>query len=114
MKFLETKSKVAEPPAGREMASVCGFFDPLLAAHVRLLAQQRVPGRPLTVRIVDPPDPLLPLADRARVVAALTIVDRVFPGGGDLAFPGASARGLVADAHLREDFLRRVRRRARE
>jgi len=105
MKFLDTRSKVAEPPAGQEMAVVCGFFDPLLAAHVRLLAQQRIPGKPLAVQIVDPPDPLLPLADRARVVAALSTVDHVFPGG---------AERPIADAHLREEFLRRVRRRAGE
>jgi bifunctional ADP-heptose synthase (sugar kinase/adenylyltransferase) len=106
MKFLDTTSKVAEAPAGQEMVCVCGFFDPLLAAHVRLLAQQRVPGMPLAVCIVDPPQPLLPLADRARVVAALSMVDRVHPGVG--------AEGLIADAHLREEFLRRVRRRAGE
>jgi glycerol-3-phosphate cytidylyltransferase-like family protein len=106
MKFLDTRSKIAEPPAGHEMVCVCGFFDPLLAAHVRMLAQQRVPGKPLAVRIVDPPDPLLPLADRARLVAALSMVDRVLPGVG--------ADGPIADAHLREEFLRRVRRRASE
>jgi len=106
MKVLDTRGKIADSAAGSEPVCVCGFFDPLLAAHVRMLAEQRVPGKPLVVRIVDPPDPLLPLADRARVVAALSMVDRVDPGAG--------AAGPVADAHLREEFLLRVRRRTRE
>jgi len=106
MKLLHTSGKIAESPPGPETVCVCGFFDPLLAAHVRMLAQRRVPGKPLAVRIVDPPDPLLPIADRARVVAALAMVDRVSPDAG--------ADALAADARLREEFLGNVRRRSRE
>jgi len=103
MKLLDTRNKIAATAAGPEAVCIRGFFDPLLAGHVRLLAQHRVRERPLVVRIVDPPDPLLPRADRARVVAALSMVDRVDSG--------ARAEGFIFDAEIREEFLRRVRRR---
>ena len=106
MKFLDTKSKITESPAGGEMVCVCGFFDPLLAAHVHMLAEKRIAGKPLAVRIVDPPDPLLPRADRARVVAALAMVDQVVLSDG--------VDESVADERLREAFLRDVRERVRD
>lgn len=53
---------------------VRGYFDPLLATHALLLAAC---GRPLAVVVADPDQPLLPLAARQLLVAALACVDCV-------------------------------------
>ena len=56
---------------------VCGHFDPLLAEHVRRLAQAREPGRLLVVEVTNPDQPLLAQRARAELVAALAMVDYV-------------------------------------
>ncbi|MGP0071500.1 MAG: hypothetical protein ACLPWF_06160 [Bryobacteraceae bacterium] len=56
---------------------VCGHFDPLLAEHVRRLAQAREPGRLLVVEVTNPAQPLLAQRARAELVAALSMVDYV-------------------------------------
>ena len=53
---------------------VRGYFDPLLSAHAMRLAAC---GRPLAVIVADPDRPLLPLAARQLLVAALACVDCV-------------------------------------
>lgn len=56
---------------------VCGYFDPLVAAHVRRLEEIAAGGGRLTVVLATPPDPLLPERARAELVAALRAVARV-------------------------------------
>ena len=56
---------------------VSGHFDPLLAEHVRKLAQSREPGRLLVVEVTNPAQPLLAQRARAELVAALSMVDYV-------------------------------------
>ncbi len=109
MKVLDTRNKIvtyerALECTGRETIWVSGHFDPLLAEHVRNLAGMAVPGRRLAVVVTDPPDPLLPLESRARLVAALACVDVVVARGKAPAEPDA------ADLRIREQFVERVRR----
>lgn len=84
---MDTRGKILrlEEMAGlREQCArlkvVTGYFDPLLAAHARRLAELRQPGEKLVVVITDPPDPILPARARAELVAALAAVDAVVVG----------------------------------
>ncbi len=111
MKTLDTRNKIvtyerALESTGRETIWVSGHFDPLLAQHVRDLAGATVPGKRLAVIVTDPPDPLLPLESRARLVAALACVDIVVPRG---KAPGGPDE---ADLRIREEFIQRVRLRS--
>lgn len=73
--------------AGRRVVSTNGVFDLLHAGHVAYLAWSRAQGDALVVLLNDdesvrllgkgPDRPLVPFADRARVVAALRSVDAV-------------------------------------
>ena len=73
--------------AGRRVVSTNGVFDLLHAGHVAYLAWARAQGDALVVLLNDddsvrllgkgPDRPLVPFADRARVVAALRSVDAV-------------------------------------
>jgi hypothetical protein len=70
---LDTRKKIALAGA----TVVTGHFDPLTAAHTRRLTELRRGAAPLVVVITSPPEPLLPAAARAELVAALGIVDMV-------------------------------------
>jgi hypothetical protein len=52
-------------------------LDPLTAAHARRLANLAAEGRPVVVLLSDPPDPIVPLAARAELAAALEPVSAV-------------------------------------
>ncbi|MBV8749465.1 MAG: adenylyltransferase/cytidyltransferase family protein [Candidatus Eremiobacteraeota bacterium] len=77
----------AERTAGRVVVSTNGVFDLLHAGHVAYLAWSRAQGDALIVLLNEddsvrllgkgPDRPLVPFADRARVVAALRSVDAV-------------------------------------
>jgi rfaE bifunctional protein nucleotidyltransferase chain/domain len=77
----------AQRAAGRTVVSTNGVFDLLHAGHVAYLAWARAQGDALIVLLNDddsvrllgkgPDRPLVPYADRARVVAALRSVDAV-------------------------------------
>jgi bifunctional ADP-heptose synthase (sugar kinase/adenylyltransferase) len=104
--FLDTRTKIIplhellarlESDAARW---VCGYFDPLLAEHVRKLAQAREPGRLLVVEVTNPPQPLLGQRARAELVAALSMVDYVVLGEGREDSP--------ADADITERFIGHV------
>lgn len=69
----ELERRLGDRPARR----VSGHFDPLLAGHVRRLAQAREPGQALVVEVTNPQHPLLPQRARAELVAALSMVDFV-------------------------------------
>lgn len=78
---MDTRSKILtlseavdlRPP----LSVVLGFFDPLLAAHVRRLKEVRSSEARLMAVILDPPQPLLDTRARAELVAALAIIDFV-------------------------------------
>jgi rfaE bifunctional protein nucleotidyltransferase chain/domain len=77
----------AQRAAGRSVVSTNGVFDLLHAGHVGYLAWARAQGDALIVLLNEddsvrllgkgPDRPLVPFADRARVVAALRSVDAV-------------------------------------
>ncbi len=78
--------RAAQRAAGRVVVSTNGVFDLLHAGHVAYLAWARAQGDALivllnedaTVRALKGPErPIVPFADRARVVAGLRSVDAV-------------------------------------
>lgn len=84
---------------------VTGHFDPLLAEHVRRLAQSRKPGQLLVVQVTNPPHPLLAQRARAELVAALAMVDYVVLGEGDAGSDADISErfvGHVLDRHRQE------------
>ena len=84
--FLDTRTKIVplhelqERLQNRAAHWLSGHFDPLLAEHVRRLAQQRQPGQLLVVQVTNPAKPLLAQRARAELVAALSMVDFVVLG----------------------------------
>lgn len=98
---MDTRRKIVRdaaawcPPEGAVL--VAGPFDPLLAVHARQLEQLKGAAPLLAVLLTEPPEPVLPAAARAELVAALRCVDIVvLPGGA----PPAGAIDVTAD-HLR-------------
>ena len=85
---------------------VSGYFDPLLAEHVRRLRDCAQPGQLLVVEIANPEAPLLPQRARAELVAALSMVDYVVLGNGE------PSNGIV-DAGVKTKFIEHVLRRHR-
>jgi bifunctional ADP-heptose synthase (sugar kinase/adenylyltransferase) len=89
---MDTRNKIISPERaaevarelranGRQIKVVTGYFDVLLAAHVRRLAEI-TRGKPtLLAIVVDPAEALLPARARAELVAALGMVDYVVPAG---------------------------------
>ena len=90
---------------GKPAQWVTGHFDPLLAEHVRRLAEYSAPDRLLVVEITNPARPLLPQRARAELVAALAMVDYVVLKDGE---PEAQALG---DRDITERFIQHVLRR---
>jgi bifunctional ADP-heptose synthase (sugar kinase/adenylyltransferase) len=86
---------------------VSGYFDPLLAEHVKRLRESTKAGQLLVVEVIDPDRPLLPQRARAELVAALAIVDYVVLGNGE------PAHGIV-DAGVTAQFIEQVLSRRRE
>jgi bifunctional ADP-heptose synthase (sugar kinase/adenylyltransferase) len=108
--FLDTRTKIVsrteleERMRGGKARWISGQFDPLLAEHVRRLAEASVPGRPLIVEVTNSPHALLPQRARAELVAALSLVDFVVLGEGTTA----------ADADVTERFIGHVIERHRQ
>lgn len=92
---------------------VSGYFDPLLKAHADRLARLAAQSGPLTVLVCDPPDPLLPLEARAKLVAGLRCVARVIAVNDVSQLPHITnvSREEQLDLRLRDEFLERVRQR---
>ena len=84
---MDTRTKIVgreeleERLDSRPARWITGHFDPLLAEHVRWLAEERFAGGALVVEVTDPPQPLLAQRARAELVAALGMVDFVILGG---------------------------------
>lgn len=83
---MDTRTKIITPEAALELARgarpvalITGYFDVLLAAHVRALAgvRERLPEAILLVAVASPEQPLLEVRARAEMVAALGVVDYV-------------------------------------
>lgn len=79
---VDTRTKIVPVAEARRIAEhgamvVSGYFDPLLAAHARRLAELKLHGSTLLVLIADPKNPILPARARAELVAGLAIVDYV-------------------------------------
>lgn len=79
---LETaRTRLAEwRAAGLPVVVITGLFDPLLAAHAEQLESAAPPGVRVLAQLSEGDDPLLPLADRCELVAALRRVDLVCAG----------------------------------
>jgi glycerol-3-phosphate cytidylyltransferase-like family protein len=104
---MDSRHKIIDP------IFVSGYFDPLLAAHVRRLRELAANGNPLIVLLADPPDPLLPSRSRAELVAALDCVHAVIlpnPDGAAREVPGA-IREQEADLLRRDELIADVHRR---
>jgi hypothetical protein len=75
---MNTKTKMVPAealPAARRV--VRGYFDPLTEAMAVALTAERREGQALVVWVDDPPSPVLEPEARARLVAALAVVDQV-------------------------------------
>ena len=91
--------------AGQPTRWVAGDFDPLLAAHIRLLRELAAPDRLLVVAVNDLARPLLPSRARAELVAALAMVDYVVPDGSGGSFE------QLNDASVTEHLVAHIARR---
>jgi bifunctional ADP-heptose synthase (sugar kinase/adenylyltransferase) len=110
---LDTRTKIVSAAEARQRLAgqsahwLSGYFDPLLAEHVRMLRQNTAAGCRLVVEIANPPQPLLPARARAELVAALAIVDYV------VLADGAKTSETPADTGVTERFIQRVLHRHR-
>ena len=114
MSHLDTRAKIIAPAQARELirdqptAWVAGYFDPLLAEHIRLLEQCKSRARILVVEVDNPAKPLLAQRARAELVAALAMVDYVVLRDGD------SSGWPPVDAGITERFIEHVLDRHRQ
>jgi bifunctional ADP-heptose synthase (sugar kinase/adenylyltransferase) len=87
---MDTRSKIIDPAHaaaivdqvrrdGARLRIVTGYFDVLLAGHVRRLCEIADGSGKLFVAVLDPPRPVLDARARAELVAALAVVDYVVP-----------------------------------
>ncbi len=108
------RSRAGAKPA---VKVVVGYFDPLLASHVRRL-EKIAGGHKLIALVSSPARPLLPPAARAELVAALDLVESV------IVVPPSRLRDLLrlvpaeilsleqaSDAERTEELVRHVRSR---
>lgn len=66
---------------GAALKLVTGYFDVLVAEHVRRLREIAGDSAKLFVVVLDPPSALVAARPRAEMVAALAVVDYVIPAG---------------------------------
>jgi bifunctional ADP-heptose synthase (sugar kinase/adenylyltransferase) len=85
---MDTRHKIIEPERAVALSGdlrsggvrvVTGYFDVIVAEHVRRLLE--IKNGALLVVVLDPPDPVLPGRARAELVAALRMVDYVVLAG---------------------------------
>jgi len=85
---MDTRHKIIEPERALTLAKdlratgvkiVTGYFDVIVAEHVRRLREIKNGSGTLVVVVLDPPEPLLGGRARAELVAALGVVDYVVP-----------------------------------
>lgn len=105
---LDTRSKILPAERAGEFQDavfVAMYLDPLTAAHARRLDELAGGGRKVVVVLSDPPEPLVPLAARAELAAALDAVSAVIVS--DSAPPDAVDE-RPADLERRETLVRHV------
>ena len=95
---MDTRTKIVPGAEAAKLAAagatvVSGYFDPLLAAHARRLAQLRRDHTPLLVLVSTPSDPILPARARAELVASLGVVDHV----------AEAAEGIEVEINLEQE-----------
>jgi len=107
--------------AGLRVGLVCGDFDVLVAGHARVVAAARATADRVVVAVAEDADvtrrrgesrPVLPAAERARLVAALRGVDRVAIAGAERLATLAGVEPLDAERGL-ADPVERLRARSR-
>src|SRR5690348_1017409 len=87
---MDTREKIVTPERAAALAGqlrtkgsalkvVTGYFDVLLAEHVRRMRELADGTASLFVVVLDPPQPVLAARARAELVAALAVVDYVVP-----------------------------------
>jgi bifunctional ADP-heptose synthase (sugar kinase/adenylyltransferase) len=85
---MDTRHKIIEPQQALALVGdlraqgvkiVTGYFDVIVADHVRRLREIKNGSGTLVVVVLDPPEPLLAARARAELVAALGMVDYVVP-----------------------------------
>ena len=85
--MLDSRTKIVPPEAapacwrGRDPRPVVvtGYFDPVVASHVRRLEEIAGSAGRLLVLVHSPEDPILPLEARVQLVAGLRVVEAVVP-----------------------------------
>jgi hypothetical protein len=111
---LDTRKKilgleeVLQRTEGLKVRWVRGSFDPLLAAHARMLEEVASADSMLAVALNEPSGPLLTLRARAELVAGLRVVDYVLM---DAPPPDEASVFEMDDPALRDGFEAHVRRR---
>lgn len=119
---LNTRTKIVslETALSRDgrIAVVSGYFDPLIAEHVRRLRELRHGFDCLIVSVADPPAPILEASARAELLAALAIVDYVVVPSEPQVLDGLAQRPNItvfheeaADAERFKRLAEHVRRR---
>jgi len=85
---MDTRHKIIESQRAQSLAQglrakgvkiVTGYFDVIVAEHVRRLREIKNGSAMLVVVVLDPPEALLAARARAELVAALAVVDYVVP-----------------------------------
>ena len=118
LEWREAKRLLGQRHAGAvRWKVVTGYFDPLLASHVRRLREIAGPGGRLIVAVADPDRPLLPARARAELVAALEMVEAVVPAEGNLSELHEMAPAIdiyheeSSDERRRDELIRHVHER---
>ena len=112
---MDTRNKiVSAAEAAKDTGTlVRGYFDPLCAAHVRRLEALAGAG-PVTILLDSPPQPLLPVAARAELLAALRVVKQVVIAG-DESMPEFQGRPVTdesgSDLGRLQELMEHVKRR---
>ena len=106
---LDTRAKILPFSRAGEFAGasfVAMHLDPLTVKHARRLAAIAAEGRPVVVLLTDPPAPLLPIAARAELAAALGSVTAVMVVDGPIPMPVIAEE--AADLERRQALVRHV------
>jgi len=115
---MDTRDKIIDCKSAQAVAAqlrqhgvplkiVTGYFDVLVAAHVRRLRQIADGRSKLLALVLDHPAPLLATRARAELVAGLEVVDYVVPAGEEAA--ESLLRGLAGSLIVREESADRLR-----
>jgi bifunctional ADP-heptose synthase (sugar kinase/adenylyltransferase) len=87
---MDTRNKIIPPDRAAALAGelrdrgaalkvVTGYFDVLVADHIRRLREIADGSGAVFALVLDPPQPMLPKGARAELVAALAVIDYVVP-----------------------------------